>query len=64
MFKSRLCIPIETIVNEVFNGDYENAIRLIRLLVERNLVEFTLNNRITPTVAGKMKILNLRSNDL
>jgi hypothetical protein len=58
LFKSRLFIPIEVIIDKVFNGNIKRAIGMIDMLVERNMLEYALINRVTITLYGKKALLN------
>ena len=56
MVKGRLFTPIEVIIRVLFSGDTRRATESIRILVERKMLEYAANNRITITTAGKMSI--------
>jgi hypothetical protein len=56
MLKRRLFTPVAVIVKVLFDGNSESATESIRILVERKMLEYAVNNRITITTAGMMSI--------
>jgi len=56
MLKGRLFTPIEAIVKVLFKGDTKSATKAISVLIERQMLEYSANNRVTITAAGKMSI--------